>query len=244
MRQKALCWSNFAVLWMYRAVCTGSLSLLIIRLNAQGYSWSTGCYRLHAEENKQHHRCTRRISFSQTHQTWGENSQHFLLKTFGVVHIEAEWLCRQQQSQHGVGPVSERWSVKTDPTVDSVCFFGTRWSLLSFGFLTDLAQSHCATMVPLWLVLYSAMIVTIAHHNCYPGWGPRCWEDVISCLRLQVPLCRGYKPQIHFDGVWWKMLRVYTTPSHTCDELPPCWPYQLASGPLNINISYKPNLTS
>lgn len=193
---------------MYRAVCTGSLSLLIIRPNAQGYSWSTGSYRRHAEENKQHHRCTQRISFTQTHQAWGENSQHVLLKTFGVVHIEAEWLCRQQQTQHRssfIVMVGKNRLVLTD----SVCFFGTRWSLHSFllVFWRITFRSHCASMMPLFccIQLWLLPLLTITTTQ---GGQLRCCDNVRSCLRLQVPLCRGCKTQIHFDGVWWKMLRV------------------------------------
>lgn len=51
----------------YRGVCTGRLSTLISQLDAQGYSRNTGCYRVHAKQNKQYQRCTLRISSAQQH---------------------------------------------------------------------------------------------------------------------------------------------------------------------------------
>lgn len=55
------------ILWMYRGVYTDSLSPLISQLNAHGYSRATGCYRVHAEQNKQYQNCTLRIVSAQQH---------------------------------------------------------------------------------------------------------------------------------------------------------------------------------
>ncbi|KAM3593228.1 uncharacterized protein V6R79_007986 [Siganus canaliculatus] len=78
---------------MYRDVCAGSLSSLISQLNAQGYSRNTGCYGVHAEQNKQYQHSTLRIFSAQQHQANGKaqkkkkkkkKRQLFLLQTFEV----------------------------------------------------------------------------------------------------------------------------------------------------------------
>lgn len=96
IRYKALHCSSSAVfiLWMYGGVCTGRLSSLISQLNAQGYSRNTGCYRVHAEYNKQYQHCNPRIYSAQQHPTCWKTQRTYTsswkLLFCGVFHIQAK----------------------------------------------------------------------------------------------------------------------------------------------------------
>lgn len=178
---------------MYRGVCTGSLSPLISQLNAQGYSRNTQCYRVHAEENKQHQRCTPRIFSARQHQACCGNSGEETLPPgnfCGGFHIEAGWTCRRWHEQHRwmnvlrsalFCPVQFHTVWKTHlallhvlrwPAVialEFVCFF-------AFCVLRITSQSNClqcdALLYPVTKVwasvrlLSSAMVVIDAHVDC------------------------------------------------------------------------------
>lgn len=75
---------------MYRGVYTDSLSPLISQLNVQGYSRDTGCYRVHAEQNKQHQNCTLRIVSAQQHLAHWETQKRsfFCFVFFAVVSFQ------------------------------------------------------------------------------------------------------------------------------------------------------------